>query len=208
MNRFIGYSKVVTTINHKTLKITVTIAYKVFNVCYHFTAESSTTPFRGGFVSLTHVFSATTLSKRPSLSPINLRHGPRTENTAPLLLCDVTAYAEMGSLSRCIVVTHLSRSLWRRCLAIHVVISVIEWWMNVEHLVEWREPKYSGKTRPSATLSARNPLWIKLNRTPAVIVGIQRLITWAINRSWRHLLDTWQRVFWRLPEASESTIWL
>jgi hypothetical protein len=40
--------------------------------------------------------------KRPSLSPINLRHGLRTENTAPLLLCDVTAYAEMCLLSRCL----------------------------------------------------------------------------------------------------------
>jgi hypothetical protein len=33
VNRFTGYSQVVTTINYNTLNITVTIAYKVFNVC-------------------------------------------------------------------------------------------------------------------------------------------------------------------------------
>jgi hypothetical protein len=44
------------------------------------------TPFHDTFVSLTHDFSATTLCKRPSLSARKVRHGPRTENTAPLML--------------------------------------------------------------------------------------------------------------------------
>jgi hypothetical protein len=32
VNRFHGYSQIVTTINYNTLKITVTIAHKVFSV--------------------------------------------------------------------------------------------------------------------------------------------------------------------------------
>jgi hypothetical protein len=40
-----------------------------------------TTLFHDGFVSLTHGFSAATTRKRPLLSPLNLRHGPRKENT-------------------------------------------------------------------------------------------------------------------------------
>jgi hypothetical protein len=33
MNRFIEHSHVVTTNNYNTLKITVTVTHKVFNVC-------------------------------------------------------------------------------------------------------------------------------------------------------------------------------
>jgi hypothetical protein len=41
VNRFIGYSLVVTANNYDIVKITVTVAHKVFNICEQFTAESS-----------------------------------------------------------------------------------------------------------------------------------------------------------------------
>jgi hypothetical protein len=34
VNRFTGYSQIVTTNNYNTLKITITITHKVFNVCF------------------------------------------------------------------------------------------------------------------------------------------------------------------------------
>jgi hypothetical protein len=64
-----------------------------------FVASCDSQGYNGGIRTRLHA--GVSVYKRPSSSPINLRNGPRTENTAPLL-CDVTTYAEMCLLSRCL----------------------------------------------------------------------------------------------------------
>jgi hypothetical protein len=73
------------------------------------------------------------------------------------------------------------------------------WWWRIWWNEDWqRKPKYSEKTRPSATLSTKNPTWIDLGSNPGRRGGT--LFRWSQRKLVRAISDSetivWQRLAW------------